>query len=33
MYIGLYKETLERVIIYTNLLWVLILGIQFSCEE
>lgn len=33
MYLGLYKGTLERIVIYTNLLWVLILGSQLSCEE
>jgi len=29
-YYGFYKGTLERIVIYTNLLWVLILGSQFS---
>ena len=30
MYLGLYKGTLERFVIYTNLLWVLILGSQLT---
>lgn len=30
MFMGLYKGTLERTVIYTNLLWVLILGSQLS---
>jgi len=30
MFMGLYKGTLERIVIYTNLLWVLILGSQLS---
>jgi hypothetical membrane protein len=30
MFLGLYKGTLERIVIYTNLLWVLILGSQLS---
>jgi hypothetical membrane protein len=30
MYLGLYKGTLERIVIYTNLLWVLILGSQLT---
>jgi len=29
-YFGFYKGTLERIVIYTNLLWVLILGSQLS---
>lgn len=33
MFLGLYKGTLERVVIYTNLLWVLILGSQLSTPE
>ena len=32
MFMGLYKGTLERIVIYTNLLWVLILGSQLSKE-
>lgn len=32
MFMGLYKGTLERIVIYTNLLWVLILGSQLSCK-
>jgi hypothetical protein len=28
----LYKGTLERIVIYTNLLWVLILGSQLSSK-
>ena len=32
MYLGLYKGTLERIVIYTNLLWVLILGSQLSYD-
>ncbi len=30
MYLGFFKGTLERIVIYTNLLWVLILGSQLS---
>jgi len=30
MYMGLFKGTLERIVIYTNLLWVLILASQLS---
>ena len=30
VFMGLYKGTLERIVIYTNLLWVLILGSQLS---
>ncbi len=30
MFLGLYKGTLERIVIYTNLLWVLVLGSQLS---
>jgi hypothetical membrane protein len=30
MYMGLYKGTLERIVIYTNLLWILVLGSQIS---
>jgi len=30
MFLGFYKGTLERIVIYTNLLWVLILGSQLS---
>lgn len=30
MFFGLYKGTLERIVIYTNLLWILILGGQLS---
>ncbi len=30
MFMGLYKGTLERIVIYTNLLWALILGSQLS---
>lgn len=33
MYLGFYKGTLERIVIYTNLLWVLILGSQLSRKE
>lgn len=33
LYLGLYKGTLERIVIYTNLLWVLILGSQLSCDD
>ena len=33
MFMGLYKGTLERIVIYTNLLWVLILGSQLSSES
>jgi hypothetical membrane protein len=29
-YYGLYKGTLERIVIYTNLLWILIFGSQLS---
>ena len=32
MFMGLYKGTLERIVIYTNLLWVLILGSQLSSK-
>ena len=32
MFMGLHKGTLERIVIYTNLLWVLILGSQLSCK-
>ena len=32
MFLGLYKGTLERIVIYTNLLWVLILGSQLSSK-
>ena len=32
-YFGFYKGTLERIVIYTNLLWVLILGSQLSNES
>ncbi len=32
MIMGLYKGTLERIVIYTNLLWVLILGSQLSSK-
>ncbi len=30
VFLGFYKGTLERIVIYTNLLWVLILGSQLS---
>ena len=30
MFLGLYKGTLERIVIYTNLLWVLVRGSQLS---
>lgn len=30
LFMGLYKGTLERIVIYTNLLWILILGSQLS---
>jgi len=33
MFMGLYKGTLERIVIYTNLLWVLILGSQLSGDS
>jgi hypothetical membrane protein len=33
MFLGLYKGTLERIVIYTNLLWVLILGSQLSTNS
>jgi hypothetical membrane protein len=33
MFMGLYKGTLERIVIYTNLLWVLILGSQLSTNS
>ena len=29
-YLGFYKGTLERIVIYTNLLWILLLGSQIS---
>ena len=32
MFLWFYKGTLERIVIYTNLLWVLILGSQLSME-
>ena len=32
MFMGLYKGTLERIVIYTNLMWVLILGSQLSSK-
>ena len=32
IFMGLYKGTLERIVIYTNLLWVLILGSQLSSK-
>ena len=32
LFLGLYKGTLERIVIYTNLMWVLILGSQLSCN-
>ena len=33
MFLGFYKGTLERIVIYTNLLWVLILGSQLSTKQ
>jgi hypothetical membrane protein len=33
MFLGFYKGTLERIVIYTNLLWVLILGSQLSKKQ
>ena len=30
LFLGLYKGTLERIVIYTNLLWILIYGSQLS---
>jgi hypothetical membrane protein len=33
MFLGLYKGTIERIVIYTNLLWVLILGSQLSTKH
>ena len=33
MFHGFYKGTLERIVIYTNLLWVLILGSQLSTKQ
>jgi hypothetical membrane protein len=33
MFMGLYKGTLERIVIYTNLMWVLILGSQLSSNN
>jgi hypothetical membrane protein len=33
MFLGFYKGTLERIVIYTNLLWVLILGSQLSSNK
>ena len=33
MYLGLFKGTLERIVIYTNLLWVLILGSQLTYHK
>jgi hypothetical membrane protein len=32
-FLGLYKGTLERIVIYTNLLWVLIFGSQLSIKQ
>ena len=32
MYLGFYKGTLERIVIYTNLLWILLLGSQISVQ-
>jgi hypothetical protein len=32
-FMGLFKGTLERIVIYTNLLWVLILGSQLPRPE
>ncbi len=32
-FLGFYKGTLERIVIYTNLLWVLILGSQLSTKQ
>jgi hypothetical membrane protein len=33
IFLGFYKGTLERIVIYTNLLWVLILGSQLSTKH
>ena len=33
VFLGFYKGTLERIVIYTNLLWVLILGSQLSIKD
>jgi hypothetical membrane protein len=32
MYLGFYKGTLERIVIYTNLLWILLFGSQISVQ-
>ena len=32
-YLGFYKGTLERIVIYTNLLWILLLGSQISTNQ
>jgi len=32
MYLGFFKGTLERIVIYTNLLWILLLGSQVSVQ-
>lgn len=33
MFMGLYKGTLERIVIYTNLLWILVFGSQISVSR